>query len=287
MHSEQIGDSYALHCSFSIGSSCRTWDIHVKKMRTKKKLIPLFLILIVAGVSIAYLTSDSTSSQPTTITDTSKKAIIIDQLNLTYPNQTFVREATVLLEKANYEVDYIAGKNVTVDFYRNLPSKNYDLIVFRVHSSASEYGDKPVVLFSSENYTQDKYQLGQVTDSIQKVYYDYGEEYYFAISPKFVNGLDGNFDNATIIHMGCEGLEQDNMAKAFVGKGAKVFIGWSGDVNAYHSDTATLCFLKEYTLKGRTVEHARLITMGEVGSDPVYKSELWYYPEEAGYERIN
>lgn len=245
------------------------------------------LYFIDCRLSIAYLTSNSTLSHTPTVADTNKKAVIVDQLNLTYPNQTFVREATAILEEANYKVDYVLGEEVTIDFYKSLPSKNYDLIIFRVHSAASKYGDNPVVLFSSENYTQDKYQFAQVTDSVQKVYYDYGEAYYFAVGPKFVRGLEGRLNNATIIHMGCEGLEQTNMAKAFVEKGAKVFVGWTGDVNAYHSDAAILCFLREYVFKSRTVEHARLITVGEIGSDPVYKSELWYYPEEAGHERMS
>lgn len=102
---------------------------------------------------------------------------------MTYPNQTFVTEATAILEKAGYKVDYMPGENVTVNFYRNLPSKNYELIIFRVHSSASKYVDNPVVLFTSESYTKNEYNLAQLTGSVQKVYYDYGEEYYFAFLP--------------------------------------------------------------------------------------------------------
>lgn len=236
--------------------------------------------------SLAHIASDSASSQLAESAD-ARKAVIVDQLSLTHPNQTFVTEATAILEKADYEVDYVPGKNVTVDYYRNLPSKNYDIIIFRVHSQASKYGNNPVVFFTSENYTQNKYQSGQLTDSIQKVYYNNGEEYYFGIAPKFVSGLRGDFNNATIIHTGCEGLEQDNMAKAFVDNGAKVFMGWTGDVNSYHSDTATIYFLKQYVGERLTVERSRIYTHAEIGSDPIYHSKLWYHPEDIGHYRLN
>lgn len=258
-------------------------------MNTKQKIIPLFLILFIAGVTItvAITLNPFSSNQNQPEGTYTEKAVIVDQLNLTYPNQTFVTEATSILENSGYEVDYISGENVTIDLYRELPQEGYDLIIFRVHSAASKYGDNPVVLFTSQNYTQDEYQFAQVTDTVQRVYYNYGEEYYFAISPKFVRGLSGDFNDATIIHMGCEGLEQDNMAKAFVEKGARLFVGWTGDVNAYHSDSATIYFLEQYVGEELTVERSRIYTSAERGSDPVYHSELWYYPEEAGYKRIS
>ncbi len=97
-------------------------------MNTKQKIIPFFLILFIAGVTIAVaITLNPSSNQSRPESHYTEKAVIVDQLNLTYPNQTFVTEATSILERAGYKVDYIRGENVSIDLYRELPQEEYDL----------------------------------------------------------------------------------------------------------------------------------------------------------------
>lgn len=249
------------------------------------KGIPIIVfIILITGLFTYFAGSSNSVEQSSAEVD---RALIVDQLNLTKPNKTFVAEATGMLEEKNYQVDYVAGKNVTVGFYRDLTSKDYDIIVFRVHSSASEYGENPVVLFTSESYRKDKYQLEQITNSLLKVYYNYGEEHYFAVSPKFIRGLSGDFDNATVILMGCEGLKYNNMGEAFVDKGAKVFVSWSGPVTATHSDRTTIRFLEHFVEKERNVERSITYAMAELGSDSEYNSYLKYYPRSAALHRVS
>ncbi|MFO7967361.1 MAG: hypothetical protein R6U44_07160 [Archaeoglobaceae archaeon] len=250
----------------------------------KGTLTILFVILVIG--SFTYFTGFFDSVEQTSAEEIDR-ALIVDQLNLTRPNKTFVAEATEVLETKDYQVDYVAGKNVTVDFYRNLTSEEYDIIVFRVHSSASEYDDNPVVLFTSESYRKDRYQIEQVTNNLQKVYYNYGEEHYFAVSPKFIRGLSGDFDNATVILMGCEGLKHNNMGKAFVDKGAKVFVSWSGPVTATHSDRTTIRFLEHFVEEERNVDRSIIYAMAEIGSDTEYESYLKYYPHSAALHRVS
>ena len=66
------------------------------------------------------------------------KAAIVDHLSLTAPNQTFIQTATNTLKQAGYRVDYYSGEKVNVEFYRNLPTHGYGLIILRVHSTATE-----------------------------------------------------------------------------------------------------------------------------------------------------
>src|SRR3990170_1695590 len=61
-------------------------------------------------------------------------AVIVDQLSLTYPNPAFAEAATETLEEAGHRVEYFAGEQVTVDLYRSLPRRGYDLILLRAHS---------------------------------------------------------------------------------------------------------------------------------------------------------
>ena len=89
-----------------------------------------------------------------------KRASVVDQLSLTQPNPTFAQTASDLLEQAGYAVDYYSGQEVTVEFYRNLPTHGHDLLILRVHSGmARDYGEPTgyVSLFSGEPYSETKY----------------------------------------------------------------------------------------------------------------------------------
>jgi hypothetical protein len=63
------------------------------------------------------------------------RAAIVDHLSLTEPNPAFADRATGVLEEAGYAVDYYPGEQVTVDFYRELPSRGYEMLILRVHSA--------------------------------------------------------------------------------------------------------------------------------------------------------
>jgi hypothetical protein len=215
------------------------------------------------------------------------KAAIVDQLSLTIPNETFKQEAAAILTKANYIVDYYSGEKVTVNFYRNLPTGNYKLIILRVHSTAtgSQGKKEPVVLFTSERYDDSKYTYEQLTDQLYPVEFTYDKEKgikYFGITPLFISkGVNGNFQNAVIIMMGCQGLENTLMAQAFIQKGAKVYISWNQWVTATHTDIATTRLLQHFLIEKLTVKKAIQETYKDIGADPVYKSLLIAYPIEA------
>ncbi len=257
---------------------------------SSRKLIITSTIFILFLSSLGYFTlADPTADDSSTPTQPNfKRAAIVNQLSTGMPNQTFVNEATSILEEANYQVDYYPAEEITVNFYKKLPKKSYDIIIFRVHSSQSDFGDNPVVLFTSEKYEVGKYRFAQLADNLKKVYFKFEEEDYFGVTPGFIRGLDGDFDNATILHMGCEGLKQDNMARAFTeDKGAKVFLSWTGPVTPDHSDSAAIISLKGLVNQKMTIERAIQTTYGEIGADPVYKSTLEYYPSHADYKRID
>jgi hypothetical protein len=217
------------------------------------------------------------------------KAAIVDQLSLTYPSQTFVEAAADILKQAGYTVDYYSGEKVTVEFYRYMPTHDYRVIVLRVHSALC--GDSPPVnLFTSEAYSATKYVDEQLTDQVGKATflpYHEGDPAYFSINAAFLRqSMHERFQNTTIIMMGCGGLVSEDLAKAFIEKGAKVYIGWSGSVLASHTDQATISLLNDLILKKQTVRQAGENTMNEVGPDPSWKSILGYYPDEAGEQTI-
>jgi hypothetical protein len=71
------------------------------------------------------------------------------------------------------------------------------------------------------------------------------------------------------------------MAKAFIEKGAKVYIGWDGPISPEHTDKATEQLLSNIVSKNQTIGEAIDNAMKTAGSDPNYQSSLTYYPLEA------
>jgi hypothetical protein len=231
------------------------------------------------------------------------RAAIVDQLSLTFPNPTFIDSATGMLEKAGYAVDYYPGEEVTVDFYRDLPSHDYKLIILRAHSAVPEEdlavqtGDSPAtvervlsvigkdaVLFTSEPYSETKYLEEQKALRLFRVQY-YGDgpgaSWYFAIARGFItSSMRGEFDGTTIVLVGCSGLAFDRTAAALVEKGARAVVGWTGRVSIDHTDAATQRLLEHLLTEGLTPGEAVAKTMIDVGPDPSYGSVLRLYPSE-------
>jgi len=271
-------------------------NVHKKKREKRIGLAVIVAILIaivlISGFLINSMLNQPSTSQPVNST-AEPKAAIVDQLSLTCPNQTFIETATNILKQAGYTVDYYSGEKVTVEFYRNLPTRNYALIILRVHSTAAalegeEFVETGVSFFTSESYSQFKYVWEQLTDQLAIASYTMPEPpYYFAIFPKFVtSSMKGKFQNSTIIMMGCEGLNNTKMAEAFIQKGAKAYISWSQSVSADHTDIATANLLQHMLIQKQTIEQAVENTMKEIGPDPTDNSFLLYYPTEVGKETI-
>lgn len=239
-------------------------------------------ITIAAGSSVLlgpHLSGSATSEQGTA----SPRAVILDQLSLTSPNPSFVQTATGTLEGAGYHVDYYAGDQVTVDLIRNLPAGNYDLILFRSHvarllTTSGQYTDD-VMLFTNEDYDGSKYDAEQSVGRLGRVSLFTQSEKYFGILHQFVEqSLEGRFTKATVLLMGCDGARNDAMANAFLDSGADSFVSWNNEVSASHNDLTTEVLLQRLVVDKLPLTQAVNATMGEVRSDPVYKSSLVSYP---------
>lgn len=234
------------------------------------------------------------------LTPGAKTAAIVDQLSLTFPNPDFVQEATDTLEQAGFEVDYYRGEEVTVEFYRDLPSHGYELIILRVHSAVpmkdlgvqadvpqdivervlAAVGDN-ALLFTSEPYEREKYLEEQKGLRLFPVRYsgDDPGDLHFAIASDFVrSSMKGEFDQSTVMLMGCSGLTFDSTAAAFAERGAGVVVGWDGPVSADHTDATTERLLRHLLVDGLTTRDAVAQTAAEVGRDPVYGSTLQVRP---------
>lgn len=106
------------------------------------------------------------------------------------------------------------------------------------------------------------------------------EKFYFAITPKFIENLEGRFPRSIVIAMGCNSLNKTctEMAEAFIKKGAKTYIGWTGLVQPSHTDNETIRLLRKFLVENKTLSEA----VGPIKHDPFYGSTIEYYPLGAG-----
>ena len=263
-----------------------------KKLRTSR-IFTIALTIIVLAVCVALIASSFPSSRGKT--QTKVRAVIIDGL-LHHPNEKFVKEATNLLSSAGFEVDYIGGDNVTVDLYRRLPSLGYKLIILRVHcgplvkrlSNGTIVPGKDAILFTAEAYSPNKYVSYQLGGQLARArIIGQPNETYFAVPPWFFDRCaEGRFDDSIVVLDSCYGFYSTSMAEAFIRRGAKVFIGWDGEVQAEHTDQAVLVLLKHLIIDRLTVSQAVKKVMEEVGADPYYHSVMLFYPSSMSDYRV-
>lgn len=254
-----------------------------KRRIFNKGLIPKVLVVVFIATVIYSLvlymgtqSSDANEGLP-------RKAVIVDQLSLTYPNQSFVDRSTSILEGAGFTVDYYPGEEVDVSFYQNLPSRGYGIIILRVHSGPvvdeNNIAKSYISFFTSENYRINKYPSYEASLRVVPVEYFEGSPIYFAVTPDFfMYEAKGRFNNSVVVMMGCVGLTFGRMADTLVHLGAKVYVSWDGPVLADHTDLGTIHFLKHFVTERKTLGRSLADTMAEVGPDPEYEASLLFYP---------
>jgi len=220
------------------------------------------------------------------------RAAIIDQLFTIRPNQAFVDEATSVLEGCGFSVDLYQGDEVTVDFFRELPSYGYKLIIFRVHSGelmqeGNSHSQEAVFLFTSEPYSEAKYLGEQMSGQMAKARTSEEQPYVFAVGAKFViSSMKGDFDDSVVLMMGCSAIRYPDMAQAFIKKGASIYSGWSASVGLDYVDAAALNLITNLCTKAMSVEQAIVTTMNEVGPDPNFDANLYSYPPQNANQTI-
>lgn len=233
----------------------------------------------------------STSKSDPTFSNYKLKASIIDQLSLTVPNQSFVETATGILNDAGYTVHYYPGENVTVQFYRNLPTHGFSLVILRAHSTATmaEGTLTPLAIFTSELANQSKYPYEAMNEQLIRVSFSQQELddgiIYYGITPSFVSQrMNGYFAKTAFIVMGCDGMFNTKMAESFVERGVGVYMSWSGPVLASHTDAATINALRHLVAEKHKIRTALRKTLDEIGPDPRSGSWLTFYPSAVGEE---
>jgi len=216
-----------------------------------------------------------------------KTAAIIDQLSLTAPGPDFVASTTKMLTQAGYRVDYFPGEQVTVEFYRHLPQRDYDLVILRAHlglttvineATGAVTHTKDVSIFTGEPFDGSQYQAEQDAGRLGRSYLaEDGTERreIFGIMPDFVRfSMQGRFRHTLVVLMGCNGLDAPTTARSFLDKGASAVVGWDNFVSADFTDKVTERFLDMLLTRNVPVADAVQQTATELGRDPTFGGQL-------------
>lgn len=239
-----------------------------------KIIIAIILVTISVSATSVFLYSSADANSLTT--DAIPKAAIIDQLFYDIPNEKFQQKATEFLESAGYQVDIFTTKDITVDFYKKLPTLGYKFVVIRSHGAA-DTTDQSVTLFTGEKYDIEKYTseqlFGQVkkgtpllevtfladtngskwditndtyrTITIPANQFFSSDEEYFVITPTFVDSaMEGKFSQTIFVLGGCKTMHTDSLAQSLVKRGASSVVGWDDQIGAFDNDAAMLKLLK-------------------------------------------
>jgi hypothetical protein len=173
-----------------------------------------------------------------------------------------------------------------------LPSLGYKFIVFRAHSGLlAEDGQvyEGSWLFSSEPCQQDLNHADQrLTRKIAKARVDENYPWVFAVGSNFVSqSMQGQFDKTVILTMGCYSFIRDDMAEAFIKKGASAYLGWTSLVNLDYTDKTTETLIRYWCQKDETLKKAMDRTVSELGPEPNHDTKMLYYPSTNGDKTLN
>jgi len=256
---------------------------HKKKTSGLKRSLIAILIsfLVFAAFVSCYQFLLHQQEQPEEIIRFNYKAIIVDQLNVTAPNPNFRKEATGILTRADFEVEYYSGDRVDVNLFAWLGLNEYGLIILRVHSGIVP-GSEHLALFTNEPYSNETHKNEEEDRQVGSVSVTEGSPNLFGVGPNYIKySMLGRLSDSVVIVMGCDGLYYKEMADAFIKIGAKAYIAWDKGVLSTHTDRATLRLLYYLVTKKQTIKNAVSLTNQEVGPDPQDGSVLLYHPNRA------
>jgi len=264
----------------------------------KQLILKIIFVVIIIGIT-ATIFSINLQEETIQIENVSNseipRAAIIDQLHNDKPNLEYQKNVTSYLTSAGYDVDLYTTDDITVNFYKKLPSMNYEFIVIRSHSLGDGTVEESASLFTGEIYRKDRYMDEQYAGQVGKgVPYLPAEverlggwemlrdETYFVVGAKLVDELMvGAFPNSIIVLGGCETAETTNLADSLLQRGASEIIGWDGLVSSKDNDKVIMKLLEDTLVNDVEIQHALQSVIQEYDEKLALPATLKYYSSGA------
>jgi len=257
-----------------------------------QKILVLIAVVVTFSVIITSSLQENSPQNETSNYDGPPRAAIIDQLHDDIPSIYFQKKAIEYLETAGYKVDLFTTEQLTVDFYKKIPTMNYEYIVFRTHAIGNDAQNSTeelkVSLFTGEKYRDDKYITEQLSGQIGKgapfmrslmdVSVNLSEmdnsnqtrvevitpvelvddsNPYFLIGPKYVDEvMEGKFPNSVLVLGGCSTLSNPSLAISLINRGASSVVGWDALIGSTKNDSMVLSFLENHLINNMEIQDA-------------------------------
>lgn len=254
-----------------------------EKRRFSNKQLAILSIISVSIIVLGSMLSFLLLQKPTKF---SLNAAIIDQLEEGFKNQECVDNVTDILTDAGFNVTYHESGKLNVNFFKKLAKYDYGIIILRVHSALRD-DNSTVDLFTAEPFDEHVHVQDLNNGLLVKgiLNYPQGPKEYFALTSKFIESLEGTFPKSIVIAMGCRSLKPkcEQLAEAFIKKGAEACIGWTDMVDSDHTDDETVKLLRMLLEEDKTIYDA----VRSTSPDWRYFSKMRYYPESAGSLKIS
>ena len=248
-------------------ASRRRKGIYFSRRGRRWPWILLILIIAIALISLtAYLSQRPGEETP-------RKAAILDGLSIDYPNKTFIESTKKILEQAGFTVDIYGPENTTIKLLKELPSKDYGLIIFRVHGGRIR---QPMGLFMGSGLFIERCGPESHKREVETGYLLLGRPFFsnetYCVAPPhyIMDKLHGRFKKAIIIAMSCFTGDDEVMAIAFFKRGARAYIGFRGEISPTYGDTFTIKLLQKIYVENLSIQEAFKQAKEELGPDPHY-----------------
>jgi hypothetical protein len=203
------------------------------------------------------------------------RAVLIDALYSTSPNDLFVNRVNRTLHDSGFEVDVYRGQEVTVDFLKRL-SGGYKLAILRMHSALSKLSD--LYFFTAESYSSGRYVQEQSFQLVKEAYATESSQAVFAVNWGFIKKLmDGKFNSSLLIAMGCDSASDSLLIQEFMRQGAVGYVGWNDTVLLSHSDQAVAELIECVYENGFSLKDAVDNVDSRIGADPTSGATLKCY----------
>ena len=250
-----------------------------------RRIILVAAILLIATSALTFYTVYRSRGTTKNNVEYGKlRAIILDGLATTIPNKPLIDSLVRMLQAKGFEVSVYSGRNVTVEAFKEAISGKYRLIIFRVHggylqtAEGSNLGTH-VAILTAEPYDRSRYAPDQSMGAlaIGEPFME-PEKKYFAATSNFIRIYGGNMKHSIVIVASCYGLYGEDLATAFLKKGASAFISWRGPVDPYTNDVALKKLISNLVEGNMSLYTA--IREAQKGLETL--SHLSIYPQTAG-----
>ncbi len=212
------------------------------------------------------------------------RVLFVDEVS-SFVGSRYVDSVLGLLRGLGFNVTFVDSSNASVSVLSRELNGGYKLIILVTHGGVARVDGRSIVgLFTDEDYSPMKY-VGLVEEGYlaRGVPYLDRSRSVFVFTPKYIARFVSGVKGSVILAFGCKTLYNPSMAEAFIARGARVYVGWTGLVSVKENYVGLELFLKKFLAENATVNEAvsyvneYLLEKGYGGS-----SLLYYYPPSAG-----